>query len=410
MRLQIKDIIPNPANPRVIRDEQFRKLKQSLAQFPQMLEKRPIAVTKEGGKYIALGGNQRLRALLDLKQEIGDADFEQRYTAGAAEMETLLGYFSKGVPVVDCTELTPMQQKRFIIADNVPFGEWDWEGLANEWDVEELADWGLNVPGWEPTEDESEKASDEELDESAESAEEIQTDIKLGDLFEIGPHRLLCGDSTNIENVQKLLNGKSIDMIFTDPMYQDSPKPIINIFDAIDTKYFVIMATFKQCISFIVDSGYNFRFDLVLNQKVPSSSMNKKVPYYLHKNIIYLTKDDTTIFNCDNAIGVFSDAGYYPSIIESAKNTSEAHGLTKNSEGIKKILSGFKFSSVLDLFMGSGSTMAAAHLMKRTCYGMELDPRYCQIIINRMAALDPNLQITKNGQPYATTNTTTEGE
>lgn len=149
MRLQIKDIIPNPANPRVIRDEQFKKLKQSLAQFPQMLEKRPIAVTKEGGKYIALGGNQRLRALLDLKQEIGDADFEQRYTAGAAEAETLLGYFSKGVPVVDCTELTPMQQKRFIIADNVPFGEWDWEGLANEWDVEELADWGLNVPGYD---------------------------------------------------------------------------------------------------------------------------------------------------------------------------------------------------------------------------------------------------------------------
>lgn len=172
MRLNIKDIIPNPANPRVIRDEQFKKLKQSLAQFPQMLEKRPIAVTKEGGKYIALGGNQRLRALLDLKQEIGDADFEQRYTAGAAEMETLLGYFAAGIPVVDCTELTPMQQKRFIIADNVPFGEWDWEGLANEWDVEELADWGLNVPGWEPTEEESEKASDKETNQEEE--EEIQ--------------------------------------------------------------------------------------------------------------------------------------------------------------------------------------------------------------------------------------------
>lgn len=172
MRLNIKDIIPNPANPRVIRDEQFRKLKQSLAQFPQMLEKRPIAVTKEGGKYIALGGNQRLRALLDLKQEVNDADFEQRYAATVSEVEILEGYFATGMPVVDCTELTPMQQKRFIIADNVPFGEWDWEGLANEWDVEELADWGLNVPGFEGMEEEADKASEEET--SEEEEEEVQ--------------------------------------------------------------------------------------------------------------------------------------------------------------------------------------------------------------------------------------------
>ena len=174
MRILIKEIVPNPANPRVIRDEQFKKLKQSIAQFPQMLEKRPIAVTKEANKYIALGGNQRLRALLDLKQEIDDADFEKRYDAGIAEIQTLISYFAAGVPVVDCTELTPMQQKRFIIADNVPFGEWDWEGLANEWDVEELADWGLSVPGFEGMEEEGEKASDEELDDSAESGEEVQ--------------------------------------------------------------------------------------------------------------------------------------------------------------------------------------------------------------------------------------------
>ena len=172
MRLQIKDIVPNPANPRVIRDEQFRKLKQSLAQFPQMLEKRPIAVTKEGGKYIALGGNQRLRALLDLQKEIEEKWFQQTYCITIIEEQILEGYFAAGIPVVDCTELTAMQQKRFIIADNVPFGEWDWEGLANEWDVEELADWGLSVPGWEPTEDESEKDSDEETNQEEE--EEIQ--------------------------------------------------------------------------------------------------------------------------------------------------------------------------------------------------------------------------------------------
>lgn len=172
MRINIKDIIPNPANPRVIRDEQFKKLKQSLAQFPQMLEKRPIAVTKEGGKYIVLGGNQRLRALLDLQKEIEEKWFQQTYYITIIEEQILGGYFSAGIPVVDCTELTPMQQKRFIIADNVPFGEWDWEGLANEWDVEELADWGLNVPGWEPTPEEGDEVSNEETDQEEE--EELQ--------------------------------------------------------------------------------------------------------------------------------------------------------------------------------------------------------------------------------------------
>jgi hypothetical protein len=146
MQLKLSKIKPNPANPRIIRDEQFKKLKASLIEFPQMLEKRPIAVTREGDGYIALGGNQRLRAMLDIQSEIGDVDFEKRHKVQPAEMETLLGYFSKGVPVVDCTELTPAQQKRFIVADNIPFGEWDWEALANEWDVEELQDWGMQIP------------------------------------------------------------------------------------------------------------------------------------------------------------------------------------------------------------------------------------------------------------------------
>ena len=146
MQLKLNKIKPNPANPRTIRDEQFKKLKASLIEFPQMLEKRPIAVTRDGDGYVALGGNQRLRAMLDIQAEIGDADFEKRHKVQPAEMETLLGYFAKGVPVVDCTELTPGQQKRFIIADNIPFGEWDWEALANEWDVEELQDWGMQIP------------------------------------------------------------------------------------------------------------------------------------------------------------------------------------------------------------------------------------------------------------------------
>jgi hypothetical protein len=366
VKVAINKIKPNPKNPRVIRDDKFAKLVKSIQDFPEMLEKRPlVCFTDIDGKYVVLGGNMRLKAA----NEVG----------------------LKQLPILLADDWTEEQKNEFLIKDNVGFGEWDWEQIKNDWDVEKLDEWGLDVPDFAATVLEAEE-DDFEVPEGG-----IETDIVLGDLFEIGEHRLLCGDSTDSDAVARLMDGEKADMVFTDPMYQDSPLPIISIFEILETKYFLIMATFKQCISFINDSGYRFRFDLVLNQKVPSSTMNKKVPYYLHKNLVYLTKDDTTIFDCDNAIGVFSEKGYYPSIIESGKNTSEEHGLTKNADGIKMILSGFLFKSVLDLFLGSGSTMVAAHQLKRKCYGMELDPKYCQVIVDRMRKLDPNIPIKKNG-------------
>jgi len=111
----------NPKNPRVLRDEKFAKLKKSLTDFPDMLNKRPVVgVTDTDGKIMVLGGNMRLRALQDLK---------------ATE-----------APVILADEWTEEQRREFIIKDNVGFGEWDWDQLANEWDAGELADWGLDTP------------------------------------------------------------------------------------------------------------------------------------------------------------------------------------------------------------------------------------------------------------------------
>lgn len=111
----------NPTNPRVLRDDKFAKLKQSLQDFPDMLNKRPIvAVTDADGKFMVLGGNMRLRACQDLKM--------------------------KEVPVILADEWTEEQRREFIVKDNVGFGEWDWDALANEWDAGELADWGLDFP------------------------------------------------------------------------------------------------------------------------------------------------------------------------------------------------------------------------------------------------------------------------
>jgi ParB-like chromosome segregation protein Spo0J len=111
----------NPSNPRVLRDEKFAKLKQSITDFPDMLNYRAIvAVTDTDGKYMVLGGNMRLRALQDLKM--------------------------KEAPVMLADHWTEEQRKEFIIKDNVGFGEWDWDALGNEWKAEDLDAWGLDVP------------------------------------------------------------------------------------------------------------------------------------------------------------------------------------------------------------------------------------------------------------------------
>jgi len=114
---KVSEVKANPNNPRIIKDDKFKKLVQSIKDFPEMLELRPIVVNNDG---VVLGGNMRLKACKE---------------AGLKE-----------VPVIKASELTEEQQKEFIIKDNVGFGEWDWEDLANNWDAEKLEDWGLDLP------------------------------------------------------------------------------------------------------------------------------------------------------------------------------------------------------------------------------------------------------------------------
>ena len=177
----------NPANPRTIKDEKFAQLVRSVRDFPQMLEIRPIVVNN---KMEVLGGNMRLRACIE---------------AGLIE-----------VPIIRADDLTDDQQREFIIKDNVGFGEWNWEALANEWDAAELSDWGLDVPDF------AAGGHGEVQEDDYEVPDEIETDIVSGDLFEIGPHRLLCGDSAKAEDVARLMNGVKADMVFTDPDFSMS--------------------------------------------------------------------------------------------------------------------------------------------------------------------------------------------
>lgn len=116
-KVKITSVKPNKANPRIIKDFKFGKLVKSIREFPEMLKIRPIVVNNEN---VILGGNMRYKASLE-------AGLEEVY-------------------IIKAEDLTDEQQQEFIIKDNVGFGEWDWDELANEWDIEKLSDWGVDVP------------------------------------------------------------------------------------------------------------------------------------------------------------------------------------------------------------------------------------------------------------------------
>jgi hypothetical protein len=140
--MKLSDIKPNPGNPRVIKDARFASLLRSIQEFPKMLSLRPMVIDAEG--YV-LGGNMRLRAL----QELGYKEIPDDWVRRA-------------------DDLTEEERQRFIIADNVGFGDWDWESLANDWDAGDLAAWGLEVPG-----------GGFSLDEALESIDENQQSEKI---------------------------------------------------------------------------------------------------------------------------------------------------------------------------------------------------------------------------------------
>lgn len=183
-KVKISEVKNNPNNPRIIKDDKFKNLVKSIKDFPEMLEIRPIVVNAD---MIVLGGNMRLKA----SREAG----------------------LKEVYIIRAENLTPEQEREFIIKDNVSGGEWDWDMLANEWSQDDLENWGLDVPVFEESDSEVE-------DDDFESPEGgVETDIQIGDIFEIGEHRLICGDSTKVETFNALMPEELADCVVTDPPY-----------------------------------------------------------------------------------------------------------------------------------------------------------------------------------------------
>jgi ParB-like chromosome segregation protein Spo0J len=140
--INIQEVIPNENNPRFIKDYKFKKLVKSIKEFPEMLKLRPIVVNKD---MVVLGGNMRLKACKE---------------AGLKE-----------VWVLKADDLTEQQQREFIVKDNVGFGEWDWDVLGNEWNTQQLGDWGLELL---PFED-----SIEDIKEQKDLSDNIESSFRL---------------------------------------------------------------------------------------------------------------------------------------------------------------------------------------------------------------------------------------
>jgi DNA modification methylase len=358
----INTVKANPNNPRIIKDDKFAKLVKSINEFPQMLNLRPIVVNDD---MVVLGGNMRLKACKE---------------AGLKE-----------IPIIKASELTEQQQKEFIVKDNVGYGEWDWNDLANNWDAEQLQDWGLDIPGFDA------EVIEAEEDDFAVPDVGIETDIVLGDLFEIGEHRLLCGDSTDSDQVALLMNGQKADMVFTDPPYDlENEDYHSNIFLFTENAHVFVMHDDKGIVNYLRESKLEFSRFYVANFGFSSPRGND--PYLSH---ILVSQEKN-----GNAIPHKNMYDGFRSIIPMEyrfrlKDDKTEHKHQKPISFIETFIKHFSNDNnkILDLFLGSGSTMVAAHQLKRRCYGTELDPKYCQVIVDRMIKLDPTLVIKKNGLP-----------
>ena len=397
--MKLSNIKPNPKNPRIIKDDKFKKLVQSIKDFPEMMEKRPmVCVTDVDKKIYPLGGNMRLKAI----QELGHKEIPDTW-------------------VMLADSWTQEQRNEFTIKDNVGFGEWDWDSLANEWDSEKLDEWGLDVPGFEP------EVLEAEEDDFAVPEGGVETNIVLGDLFEIGEHRLLCGDSTDSDQVAKLMNGEKAEISFTSPPYNAGTTPteikmgkISKYANDNDNKdesdYLKLLMDFTNNTllfseySFIniqslsgnktalIDFLYNmksFYADTIIWQKQNAQPA-------MAENVLNSQFEYIHIFShkANRAIGTKKFRGTLSNVLEISKQTKneiKEHNATFPIDLANYFVSNFAEKSIIDLFLGSGTTMVASHQLKRKCYGMELDPKYCQVIVDRMKKLDSTLIIKKNG-------------
>lgn len=390
-RIKLTDLVLNegqvtglPTNPRQWTRAELENLKKSLKETPELLEARGILVYPWEGKYLVLGGNMRLSALKALK--------------------------AKDAPCIVFPEDTPVDKlKEVVIKDNGSFGQWDFDSLANEWGDLPLTDWG--VPAWETDKSDaltSEDAVDDDFNES-----EVQESVcKMGDIWLLGEHRLMCGDSTNPKDISKLMDGELADLWLTDPPYnvayegktkdkltiENDNKGDEEFREFLIASYAAANANMRAGAAFYIwhadSEGYNFRAacrevgwkvrECLIWQK-NTMVMGRQDYQWKHEPCLYGWKEGASH-------NWYSDRKQTTLLVFDRPTRNSEHPTMKPIPLIAyQMCNSTKPGDlVLDSFGVSGTTMIAAEQMGRRSRLMELDPHYCDVIIARWEKLTGN--------------------
>lgn len=364
------------------------------------------------GRSILIDKNNRIIA--------GNKSVENAMSIGIEDVQIIESDGTKIIAVKRTDiDLDSQQGREMALADNASAKAnivFDAELIESEVGEAIAVEWGVEL----------EKEQPEAEEDDFEVPNEIQTDIVLGDLFEIGQHRLLCGDSTDSDQVAKLMNGQKADMVFTDPPYgvsysgghnEKKRKGIENdtlqgqdltnlfrdsllnadLFSKDYSAFYIWFSTNKAQETFLSFSELNLEVRAILCWYKVKSGLGAFMAQYIpnFEPCIYAFKKGKSPqwFGASDEKSVWElkkdqKNDYHPTQ-KPIELPSRAIG---NSSKLKDI--------IYDCFLGSGSTMVASHQLNRKCYGMELDPKYCQVIIDRMLKLDHTLKIKRNGKDY----------
>ena len=376
---KVDDLLPAEYNPRRMTDEQAAQLEKSLNKFG--LAEIP-AINTDG---TILAGHQRM---------------------------AMLKRMGKGDELIDVRipnrELTDEEAKEYNLRSNKNTGEWDFDKLLSM-NEELLKDVGFDEAFFDNLLNKDDKnAEDDDFEQP--DTETLKTNIKLGDIIEIGEHRLMCGDSTSEEQVLKLMDGEKADTVFTDPPYGinvvKSNKVGADFGVAKKGRYSEVIADdttdtaqefYKTCVSlgfdkFIIWGGNYFTHFLpfsdgwlVWNKRAGTDIRN--------------TFADGEMAWCSFHTPIRIYDQLWNGMIREGEKDKRVHPTQKPIRMLSEIIENhIKGNLIFDGFLGSGSTMVAAHQLGRKCYGMELDPKYCQVIVNRMRALDDTLTVKINNK------------